>query len=178
MIIALAGRRIDEKNADYVRFPLSNLQLVKERVKETLISIKCEAIVCAGACGSDLIALEVAGDIGVRRTMVLPYSHIEFRKNSVTDRPGNWGESFDTIYSQLLSSGNVRILEYDPDEPDVFKKANINILNEAMSLSTRDNDVVAIIVWEGVSRGENDITELFHKEAKSMNLETVEILTR
>jgi hypothetical protein len=70
--------------------PAQNEQLVRERARTALERAQPCAIVCAAACGADLIALDEAGKLGVRRRVVLPNPKARFRANSVVDRPGAW----------------------------------------------------------------------------------------
>ncbi len=94
MIIALAGRRIDEEGTDTPRFPLENIRFVRERLKTLFEENDAKALVSSAACGADLLALDVAGEPGLRRRIILPSKPEKFRKSSVTDRPRKWGEIF------------------------------------------------------------------------------------
>src|SRR5438067_9574049 len=96
MIVALSGRRIDAANADTPRFPLKNVALVRERIA-ALLQENVTAFVSSGACGGDLLALDQAGALGIRRRLVLPFSAARFRATSVVDRPGDWGPVYDEV---------------------------------------------------------------------------------
>ena len=50
-------------------------------------------LVCSAACGADLIALQAAGRVSLRRRIVLPFEPSRFRDSSVVDRPGDWALS-------------------------------------------------------------------------------------
>ena len=71
MIIALAGRRIDRKRAAQRVFPLENVAAVQQRVEDTLRRSGATTLVSSAACGADLVALEAAGALGIRRRVVL-----------------------------------------------------------------------------------------------------------
>ena len=96
-VMALAGRRIDAPETDPPRFPLKNVPMVRERLAALLAAEHAEALVCSAACGADLIALEEAERLGLRRRIVLPFPAKRFRETSVTDRPGEWGPLFDRL---------------------------------------------------------------------------------
>src|SRR5947209_320182 len=95
MVIALAGRRIDAPNAETPRFPLENREKVGNRIRDFLAEHGATALVCSAACGADLLALEAAEELGLRRRILLPFAPDRFRATSVTDRPGEWGPLFD-----------------------------------------------------------------------------------
>ena len=92
-VVALAGRRIDLPEAQVPRFPLENVQEVGRRICEALYEMHAVALVCSAACGADLVALEQAKQLGLRRRIVLPFAPERFRETSVVDRPGDWGPS-------------------------------------------------------------------------------------
>ena len=166
-IAALAGRRIDAADAAAPRFPLANVGRVRERL-EALLRAQCStALVCSAACGADLLALDVAGGLGLRRRVVLPFAPERFRETSVTDRPGDWGPLFDRIIGEAAAAGDVVMLGLDEGDDATYAAANEAILNEAERLAgAGPSDAIAIIAWEGGSRGEGDLTEAFASSAR------------
>ncbi len=187
MVVALAGRRIDAEDAPSPRFPASQIENVRNKLHWFFIDKKPEWLVSSGACGADLIALDAAGESGIKRKMVLPFEGAKFRKTSVIDRPGNWGELFDKIYQELTANSNVVDANYQEDDENVYEKANFDILNTADAvykesttktgkLTETDNDKkVAIIIWEGQPKSSNDTTDHFRQEAIKRNYEIIEI---
>ena len=71
MIVTLAGRRIDAPNASIVRFPLDKSPTVHRRIQKLLEDYQVTALVSSAACGADLLALDVAGQLGIRRRVIL-----------------------------------------------------------------------------------------------------------
>ena len=69
MIVALAGRRIAAEDAYPVRFPSNHIEKVKKKLSSFFIASKPDYLVCSGACGADLIALDVAGKLNIKRKM-------------------------------------------------------------------------------------------------------------
>ena len=91
MIIALAGRRVDSADAKESRFPLRNVERVRTRARAVLKEKGATTLVSSAACGADLIAVSEAGQLGLRRRVILPFGRSRFQESSVTDRPGEWG---------------------------------------------------------------------------------------
>jgi hypothetical protein len=179
MIIALAGRRIDAPDAERARFPLANTTLVSERLRRLFHDSAATALVSSAACGADLIALSVAGSLGMRRRIVLPFDAQRFRKQSVNDRPGDWGRLYDEILEEVRTKKDLVVLDYHGLPDAAYAAANGVILNEAASLSLDLHEVVRpVLVWEGEPRGRDDLTQAFGQEAERRGLRVVEVLTR
>jgi hypothetical protein len=158
-VAALAGRRIDSPDAKVARFPISEVPRVRRELRELFIREEIEMLICAAACGADLIALGQASDLGIRCRIVLPFSVDEFRCSSVVDRPGEWGTLFDTVIESATLRNDLVVGHRVGDMHASFNLANERILQEA-SLQT-DRQLIAIGVWDGVSRGADDVTAHF-----------------
>ena len=177
MIIALAGRRVDAADAKEQRFPLQNVDLVRERVRAMLTAQAVTTLVSAAACGADLIALSEAGSLGIRRRVVLPFDRLRFRTTSVTDRPGEWGPLYDRVLNEVETVGDLVVGKHTSAD-EGYAAANLAILDEAVRLGKElSQSVHAALVWDGASRGEDDITELFGEEARSLGLALIEVKT-
>lgn len=187
MIIALAGRRIDSPETSPPRFPLNQTEIVKNRLEALFQEKGATVLVCSGACGADLLALEIAGRLGIRRRLVLPFEQNQFKSLSVVDRPGNWGPVFDHIYEELLSSSDVVTLKYAPNDDEAFTQTNrvifdeaeaiIKTLAEKTSSALFVKNIKAVLVWEGSPRNEGDTTADFKREAERRGLTIEEIST-
>lgn len=192
MIIALAGRRIDAQDADPSRFPRRNRKKVREELNNLFKKRNAKALVCSAACGADLLALEVADELNLHYWIVLPSNPEEFREKSVTDRGGNWGKIFDKIYQKAKSRGNVIEIGSTGENDEVYIETNNRILDEAASIATKlldktvsdssersiENYILVVIVWEGKSRGEDDITANFAESGLARGFEVTEVLTK
>jgi hypothetical protein len=122
-------------------------------------------LVSSAACGADLIALEVAGAIGLRRRVILPFPPHRFCETSVTDRRGEWGPMFDAVVADAERRGDLVVLDFDPcDRDEAYLATNRRILDEAQRLAG-GAEVKAIVVWDGVRRGGVDMTADFLDEA-------------
>jgi hypothetical protein len=193
MIIALAGRRIDALDAQTPRFPLNNTTKVQKCISALFVEHKATALVCSGACGADLLALDAAGKLGLRRRIVLPFDCERFRKSSVTDRPGEWGDLFDRISREVKAAGDLVVLDNIGEEEEAYAAVNQAILDEAIALARQDdvNDshaknnssslkerVLAVIVWDGAKPvKKEDLTAMFAQAAQERGLRIAEIPT-
>jgi hypothetical protein len=176
-IAALAGRRIDAADAAAPRFPLAKAGVVRDRLAALLRAQGSAALVCSAACGADLIAQDVAGALGLRRRVVLPFAPERFRETSVTDRPGAFGPLFDRIIAEVAAADDLVLLGVDEGD-DAYAAANVAILDEAARLAGPDPaEVVVVIVWEGASRGEGDLTLAFATAPRRRGHQVREVLT-
>lgn len=180
MVIAFAGRRVDAPNATDVRFPAKNVPAVRKRVLHAFEDQGATAIVSAAACGADLVALEAAGELGMRRVIVLPWDRDQFREGSVVDRGAEWGEIYDDIIDAVEAQGDLEILGYTTDDDAAYAATNEAILDAAQRVAEEEDEPdepLAVVAWDGKSRGADDITELFMTAARRRGIEVVELST-
>ena len=178
MVIALVGRRIDQPDLTVPIFPYSAVKRVRERIHDLLTSSNATALVCSAACGADLIALEAAGELGIRRRVVLPFEPARFRETSVIDRPGDWGPAFDGTIKAVTAKHDLVNLNLEPRSEESYLQANQVILTEAISLAEATGDrVIAALVWDGIPRNDHDITSAFGDAARSLGLQLLEVST-
>lgn len=175
-VAALAGRRPDASDADAVRFPLKNISSVKAALTKAFVGHKLTHLVCAAACGADLVALEVANELGIESYIVLPFVPVDFRKISVVDRPGDWGGVFDREVEKAKVHGRLRVLGCAVTDETAFSKTTQAIIDQASQLGGTF-PVFAVVVWEGQSRGEGDTTEEFAILSQKSGLHKIEIST-
>jgi hypothetical protein len=177
MILAVAGRRIDDANAQDPHFPFHNVDLVRRRIRALLHASAATILVSSAACGADLIALGEARELGLSVRIILPFARDKFRVSSVADRPGDWGPVYDEIMDEAEASGTLQVLDKTPDESS-YRAVNAEILTVAVGLTNElRQPASAVLVWDGASKGDADITGDFAIEAKRRGLPVVEILT-
>jgi hypothetical protein len=176
-IVALAGRRIDTPHTHPPRFPLEKVTAVRRQIADLLAKEHAVALVCSAACGADLIALDVAGAMGLKRRVVLSSPPERFRASSVVDRPGDFGPAFDRVIADLERTPDLVVLGKIEAGENPYETANRVILDQAMMLASAPGYVLAVIVWEGRSRGDGDLTQQFAVEARARGIEVVEIVT-
>jgi hypothetical protein len=178
IVVVLAGRRVDAPGAVPERFPASQLTRVEASIEGWLRDAGASTLVCAAACGADLVALEVAGRLGLRRRVLLPYGREQFRATSVVDRPGDWGLRYDQILDALESVGDLRIETYPMEGVETYFQTNRDLLDEAVQIaSSTAMRLEALVVWDGRSRGASDVTAHFLAEAIRREIPVHEILT-
>jgi hypothetical protein len=180
-VAALAGRRSDAEGAADARFPARCNAAVHGRLVDAFRAAEISTLVCAAACGSDLLALSAAAELGIRRYVILPYAPDEFRRRSVVDRGADWGELFDRTIAEVAARGDLLVLDLLPDDPRAFEWTNAAIIEEAETLAheTTHTPPLVYAVWDGPLTGRTDYTEDFVNAARRRGfaLETIPILT-
>ena len=172
-VAALAGRRFDAKN-----FPTSEVDRVERGLGALFDKEHVTLLVCAAACGADLVALRLARSRGLPRRIVLPFAVEAFRARSVADRcDPTWSELFDELVKEARSTNDLVILELAEDDTEAFTKTNEQIL-EIASSAYRGDVPLAIVVWEGAPRAEGDVTADFQTRAIAKNMQLEVVLTR
>lgn len=176
-VVVVAGRRIDAPDAAVTRFPLHNRDRIRQAIAFALGSEPVSAIISSGACGADLLALDAARDAGIRRRVILPFEIDRFKKTSVMDRPGDWAALFDGLVADADVHHDLVILTAGEGD-QAFAATNLAILDEGERLATAANARRrALIVWDGASRGQDDLTDQFRVEAVARGWSIEEIRT-
>lgn len=176
-VVAMAGRRVDAPDASEIRFPSRNASLVENRIRECLQN-GVRVLVCSAACGSDLLALGVAGELGIRRRVVLPFARDVFRETSVLDRPGDWGERYDRALDEVEEQRDLVILGHKESDAHAFAGTNEAIVNEALEIARQEGSFAqALVVWNGQSRGATDHTAQFLDQARGKGMPILEVRT-
>jgi hypothetical protein len=180
MIVALAGLRIDPQCPETLRFPESSVGPVRNRIRQCLKDAGATALVASGASGSDLLGMDVAGELGIRRCLVLPFEPERFRVGSVVDRPGNWGPLFDRVAAEVAEQGKLIVLGLSPDDTNAaYVAANIAIFEEAGHLAGEvpDGNVLAVVVSDSRASDCGTFTAAFAREAELRGFRVVHVST-
>lgn len=175
-VAALAGRRIDAQDADSLRFPLEEAEHVAKKLHRHFRQEHVKLLICSAACGADILALEVAEKLAIPAIIVLPVAPPLFRKISVTDRPGNWGERFDRLLAEARDRSGLVELGLNASDEHIFSVTNQWIIQTA--LESGFHRKLAFVVWEGRSRGGDDSTAQFLNLARNHGFEKRSILTK
>jgi hypothetical protein len=176
-VLALAGRRIDAPGAEEPRFPPGNEAMVAVRIRNMMASAASQAVVCSAASGADILALESAAQLGLERRVVLPFSRQQFRAASVADRGEEWGRRFDAIMQQMQSK-DILELNLQGGDNEAYATVNSRIIDEAVGwASTTGRRALAMVVWNGFSRGATDLTDGFRRVAVDRRLEVIPVPT-
>jgi hypothetical protein len=175
-VVALAGRRIDADSAPTPRFPFDQIDRVRAEIADRLDRSRVIALVCSAACGADLIVLETAQAMGLRTRIILPFSTARFRRTSVVDRPHPeyWGAIFDRVTQAARTHSDLVELSYAENDDAAYSAVNVTIVEEARTSagtgapapSNAPASLVALVVWDGTSRGPDDNTNHFAELAR------------
>lgn len=180
-MIVLSGRRIDAPNAPESRFPLMNINRVQKELKELFVRLAADTLVCSAACGADLLALQAAGEVGLRRRVVLPFAASRFRRTSVVDRPGPWGVLFDKITMEVEAEAELIVLPGKTDDEKSYAAANAQLMSQAEQIATNHEGgsfgCAAAVVWEGAPRAGQDFTAQFRSLAQERGWPVYEVST-
>ena len=178
MIVALAGRRVDADAAQTPSFPLANVGRVRQELHDLLVKLKPLALVSSAACGADLLALDEAGALAIRRRVVLPFDADRFLETSVIDRPGAWQSIFERVIEEVTLASDLLVIGEDVDGDESYLLVNSMILDQARDLAKYyDRPVKAVLVWDGQARDAGDLTEAFRLEAERRGCQVVQIRT-
>lgn len=169
-IVALAGRRIDAPDAHNKHFPLSAVPSVRELIEAKFDELKAELLVSSAACGADLIALDVADTRGMPFYIILPFDRAKFRKTSVMDRPGQWGELYDRVVKMAAERGQLNELVAAGDGDQAYSHATRAIVQTAHDIAS-GGAVTAIAVTDNGPRTSHDATAEFLSLATSYGFE-------
>lgn len=179
VVVAFAGRRVDAASGPG-RFAAARVPSVRERIREFLRGRTVSAVASSAACGADLLALEVAGDLGLRRRVVLPFNPDRFRETSVVDRGGDWGVLYDRVLRAVVDRNDLVVLNNAGEGTEAYARTNQVVLDEAQAMAATGGggrEVLAVIVWDGAPRGPDDLTAHFAEAARLRGIRTAEILT-
>jgi hypothetical protein len=180
MIIGLAGRRMGPRGDAEALFPDSSTSRVRERLKALFQAVGATSLVGSGACGADLLAMEVAGELGLNRRMVLPFERARFRATSVADREyaHDWGAVFDRVADEIDARKGLIVLGDKGEDDAAYSAVNTAILDEAERLAREDRSAaLAVVVWDGKTRTGADLTAAFADAARARSIPLREVLT-
>jgi hypothetical protein len=83
-----------------------------------LVRVSAANVVSSAACGVDIIASEVASEIGLRRRIVLPFARELFRETAANDRDVSRSFHFDQVMQAgLRTSGCGAVGPVEPMKP-------------------------------------------------------------
>ena len=142
-----------------------------------MVSAASKVVVCSGACGADILALEAAAQLGLGRRLVLPFARQQFRATSVADRGEEWGRRFDAILQQLQSEDIVE-LNLQIGSHEAYAATNSEILDQAEGLASGSGRrALAMVIWNGLNRGPTDLTDQFRRLAEGRKYEVIQVST-
>jgi hypothetical protein len=84
---------------------------------------------------------------------------------------------YDRVLAELAPTRDVVTLDARGEDSDAYVAANEAILGEAAALAPDATDVVAVLVWEGASRGRDDVTAAFGEAARTRGWRVEQVKT-
>ena len=172
-VLVCAGRRVDAADASVRRFPQQNVSRVRSDMESFLDEQKPIALVSSAACGADLLILQASLQRHLACHVLLPSAPEEFRRSSVTDRPGDWGP----IYDAVLKACQVEVFRLSSGQ-EGYLEINRKLLDKAQALARQQTTwVAALVVWNEESRGNDDVTAHFLDEAGRRGFPVTQIST-
>jgi len=179
-VAALAGRRPDAPGAKARVFPATSIPHVRSQLRSLFTEQRIGLLVSSAAAGADLLALDVADSLGLRRQLVLPFSIDAFQEKSVADKAGDWMQLFERVISHLGPNDGLRVLDDVFANPeDAYSAASHEILNlsEAYARQMESHPPLAVVVWNGTARRGRDMTAEFRTEAIARSFAVMDVLT-
>jgi hypothetical protein len=93
-------------------------------------------------------------------------------------RPGDWADVYERIVDEVDANGDLVTLSGVLVGTEAYAAASGAIFAEARVLGRNsEQDVCAIVVWDGVPRDKDDLTKLFGDEAKLRGIPVIEVKT-
>lgn len=115
-VFAFAGHMIDAAGRSSPRFPPALAPAVRAAVRERLARLREPVVYTSAACGSDLILIEAALEIGAEVNVVLPFDRDDFVRTSVAPGGAEWIGRFEAALagaSRVIMATDERYLDDD-----------------------------------------------------------------
>jgi predicted acylesterase/phospholipase RssA len=147
--------------------------MVRNDIQRLLVEYGIGTLVSSAACGADIVALEVAAELGLRLVIVLPFERDEFRVTSVTDRGEGWGARFDALLdAPNLPRELIVLTRTSGSDDEAYAEATKRLLTEASQRAPKGTSPLAIVAWEGRARAGTDATRDFLDRATAAGMIT------
>lgn len=151
VVVALAGRRIGAVDINPSRFPLEVVPIVRQRRANLLPRKRAVALVCSAACGADLLALEEAERLGLRRRIIPRFRRTDTKRPRLLTAQ-EIGVECSTVLSRLPQrpATSLCFLENAGGDETAYAATNKAIIGEAQRLAQDGvpHRLVAAVVWE------------------------------
>ena len=120
-VVIFSGHMIDRADRPIPRFPAGIEGAVRDLLHQRLTALGPVATYGSAACGSDILCLEVAREMGSETHIILPFPPAAFRGTSVDFAGGDWGDRFEralegadsvTVTSDHYARGSAATFDY------------------------------------------------------------------
>jgi len=151
-VFLFSGHMIDAPGRVPPRFPPKMEKIAAKEIGKKLEELDAgpkDLALCSGACGGDLLFAEACLKLGVRLQIRIPFDEPTFLKNSVTFVEGNWGERYDAVKNNELTTLLVMPDELGPTSPKADPYEQVNLWQLYTALSMGPEKVRFICLWDG-----------------------------
>lgn len=160
-VILFTGHMIDKEDREFPRFPKERQAEVRKKISdhvknviETTESAENCIGIAGGACGGDIIFLEVCKELGIKTKMYLalpPHKYIvesvQFAGNAWVDRFYALYEDADTTKEILADTKELPVWLQSKKGYSFWERNNLWLLYSALSLGGRNLTLFAL--WDG-----------------------------
>jgi len=160
-VLLFTGHMIDAENRKEPRFPKEReaeiRQKIKVNVKDVLESNHAEdnyIAIAGGACGGDLLFLEICNELGLKVKMLLALPAEDYIAESVSFAGKSWVDRFYRMYedsntevSVFAQRKDLEVSVIEQDEYSFWERNNLWLLKTALSFG--GSNLTLIAVWDG-----------------------------
>ena len=100
-VLAFSGHLIDARDRPGPRFPATLEPAVAATIRQHLAGLRDPIIYTSAACGSDLLCIEAALELGAEVNVVLPFDRDDFVRTSVAVGGDGWLQRFDSAMARV-----------------------------------------------------------------------------
>lgn len=176
-VAVLGGRRLASAGGASGSWT-AELDRISSELKALLVDEQVTLLVCAAAAGADLLGLAVAAELGIRCHVILPYEPDVFCQRSVADQGEYWSSLFEKLIPIIAERGDLTVLDLSlEDEVGAYCETNRVLIDDLLAKAAVA-EAIAILVWEGKSRGDGDFTGFLQSLARNAGIRECTILTR
>ncbi|MCY7420872.1 MAG: hypothetical protein LH478_03910 [Chitinophagaceae bacterium] len=179
--LLFTGHMIDKKDRPSPRFPENIEDKVKAAIKEAVQSQKDKygdrlKAIAGGACGGDILFLEVCAELSVEAELFLVLPREQFMVESVEFAGNKWVDRFDELFQKLPK----RILSTTKDLPkwlqsksdyNIWERNNLWMLNSALVCGGINTTMIAL--WDGEGGDGAGGTQHMVQAAKARGAKTI-----
>ncbi|WP_149274912.1 tetratricopeptide repeat-containing protein [Pareuzebyella sediminis] len=176
-VIMFTGHMIDAEDRKEPRFPKDREAEVRKKIKAAVEAIRKASPeknflgISGGACGGDILFLEVCKELGIEMKMYLALPAEKYIVESVQFAGNNWVKRFYELYEDknteidiLAETKELPVWLQEKKNYSFWERNNLWLLNTALSFGGRHLNLVA--VWDGKGGDGPGGTEHMIKEIK------------
>ena len=186
-VLLFTGHMIDSEDRKEPRFPKEREAEVRLKIKKSIeIILKSKTFtdhfvaIAGGACGGDIIFLELCLELGIPIKMLLALPAEKFIAESVAFAGSSWVDRFYRIYrhvntevSIMAETKDLTVSSKENNTNSFWEKNNLWLLNTAFAYG--GNQLTLIAVWDGKGADGPGGTRHMIEEVKDRGAESLVI---